>query len=193
MPKTLYLLEIDDNTRQPTLAPVPHRTLTLDGRDYFLVPVPAAASGGSTPEPAEEPEPAAEPAAAVARAARFRRTAPLNSGAPRVHHELVTGSTERILAMHRTGRYSASEIGRIVGLGGATVSKVIRRAGLRTQADDAREAIEEAILEAGEEGASPQALGKIAVDHKVSAGPILTVLMNRKQIKKLPSGNWAVM
>lgn len=163
MKSTVYTMLIRDNV--PELMPISdYGTLRMpDGKLYWIVPVEVVQHQPASVPPEPLPPPAND-------------------------KEVV----ETIAALLRDGVESVEEITRLTNLSAYIVRQLIRGAGLQTPADKLRKRVEDALLNAGDEGITPHVLGGLCSPGQ-RLGPVISSMIKRGLVKKLNNGNYAIV
>jgi hypothetical protein len=163
MPKvTIYTLVIEDNV--PEIRELHDvGTLSMQGLNYWLVPIPV--------ERVEPPAP-------------IKKAVPVDA--------INSEDRDEVLRLLDEGIHSIESMSRQTRLTSNEIRRVIHDAGLKTPAELLQKTFADALLDAGEHGLAPQALGKMAAAKGQRAGPIIQVMLRRKEVKRLANGYWVI-
>jgi hypothetical protein len=162
MKTTIYTMVIEDNV--PHIKPLDNvGSATINGINYWLVPV---VMTQDKPAPDE--------------GLKLKPFTP---------HRVAL--REQVLALGRNEpNLSLSEIARRAHVSHIAARTWLNEARIRIAVDDARDAITEALTDAGAAGLPSPALTPLA--HGQRTGPLLMGMMRSGLVKRLDNGNWAL-
>lgn len=168
MAKRTYLLVIEDD--RPTMQPIEQlEKMTFAGVTYALVPIPAEPFPNSL---------GVEPVGSF----RVPTT---------IVEQRVQAKEREALALFLKGGMTVNQIATKVRLSHQKVSDIIRQAGHKTGADQARLALKEALMKAGNAGLPTEKLTEIAAAHNTRSTPLLLEFWRAGSTKKLADRRWA--
>lgn len=201
----VYAIILDENG-VPSLKPLAVAgAASIGGVDYLLVP--AEPFGVFRPHPAAalEPDPDLKAKVKLLKANMVKAGTdeeyPTGTGREKNEESEETRETaepetfdddlsRHIVAAYKRGALSPAQIAREVHAPTTTISAILRRYGLKTSAELARERITEYLEAMGEKGAGPHQLDRIAQEVGSRHGPIMQVMQRQGIVSKMANGKW---